>query len=293
MNFIVLTPQQVVDRFHHNTEGDSGRLGTVMSGFLHRCQEHKDINTAIESGGWLAGGFVRNIILGRGINQYFRDRGDIDVFFPEPGIPNKHIASHSSKRVWNPSPAGNAMQRLINIRGEGVNTALQFINHEKLCHPTLHETLGRFDLLNSAVGWDGKHFHIPVGWQETEESGLIFINRADSPFLGGRISKYLNLRGLRGIHPDSIQKLKDWVVSSSVQNFENCHHNGDTNLSSYVKSSIFSLFDKNNHSWLDKSDALLFLSKWSIVVKGDDDENDYGINKLEDWALHTIQNWRN
>jgi len=292
MDFIVLTPQQVVDRFHHNTKGDSSGLGTVMSDFLHRCQEHKDVNTAIQSGGWLAGGFVRNVVLGRGIDQYFRDRGDIDVFFPEPGIPNKQIVSRSSKRKWYPSPAGNAIQRTIRIRDTKLTTTLQFINHEKLCHPTLHETLERFDLLNSAVGWDGKHFHIPADWQEIEESGLIFINRADSPFLGGRISKYLNLRGLRGIHPDSIQKLKDWVVSSSVQNFENCHHNGDDNLNAYVKFSVFSLFDKNNHSWLDKSDALLFLSRWTVSVR-DEDENDYGMIKLKDWALHTIQNWRN
>lgn len=291
MDFIALTPQQVVDRFQHNVKNYPNSLGTVMGSFLHRCQEHHDVSAAIESGGWLAGGFVRNVILGRDINSYFYDRGDIDVFFPDPKIPNNYIKAQSQpqKQDWVSSPAGNAMEKRIAVLNCEIGTNLQFVNHEKLCHSTLNETLERFDLLNSAVGWDGKHFHIPSNWQEAEESKLIFINRSNSPFLGARISKYLNLRGLKGIHPDSIEKLKDWLVASAAKNYDS-HLNDDKNLDAYVKTNIASLFSKRALGFLDKDDVLLFIGKWNIAVTNSQND-DYGVTTIEDWALHTIKNW--
>jgi len=291
MDFIALTPQQVVDRFQHGVKNYPNSLGTVMGSFLHRCHEHRDVRAAIESGGWLAGGFVRNVILGRDINSYFYERGDIDVFFPDPKIPNNYIKAQSQpqKQDWILSPAGNAMEKRIAVLNCEIGTNLQFVNHEKLCHPTLHETLERFDLLNSAVGWDGKHFHIPSNWQEVEESKLIFINRSNSPFLGSRISKYLNLRGLKGIHPNSIEKLKDWLVASTAKNYDS-HLNDDKNLDTYVKVSIGSLFNQRVLGFLDKDDALLFIGKWNIAATNSQ-YNDYGMTTIEDWALHTIKNW--
>ena len=291
MDFIALTPQQVVDQFHHDVKQCPDSLGTVMGDFLHRCQAHRDVCAAIESGGWLAGGFIRNVILGRDINSYFHEHGDIDVFFPDPKIPNDYIKSQSqSQKVWNLSPAGNAMGKSIAVNNCEIGTTLQFVNHEKLCHPTLHETLERFDLLNSSVGWDGKHFHIPSNWQEIEESKLIFINRSNSPFLGFRISKYLNLRGLKGIHSNSIEQMKDWLVASAAKNYDNSHLNDDKNLDAYVKTSVNSLFNNRALGFLDKNDTLFFIGRWNIFAASRQND-DYGMTTIEDWALHTVKNW--
>jgi len=249
------------------------------------------IKDSLDAGGWIAGGFVRNVLLGMNLADYFHwpnkqfnytstRQGDIDVFFPTADAANEVIDRHSrSSGRLNPSVGKFAMEAHRHSQGMG-SVSIQLVNHSDLCVGSIADCLDRFDFENCRVGLNKAHSFYPEGWRELESTKLIKISSNHSPFLGSRIVKYLNHRSMVGLTPDSTELLVEWLCRAATEAFpgyESVHMHG-------IKAAVMHIADKG---FLAKEDLILFLGKWKKVLS----ENHYGQHYTVevDWALHKIE----
>lgn len=137
-------------------------------------------------------------------NEYFRpfkERdeyfpvGDVDVFFN-----SIHDATASVPKSARRSQAGFAKELHDFVK-------IQLVDDPGLIKPTIQETLESFDIVNCRVAINHRHVVIADDWREIESKQLLRIGRNDTPFLGGRLLKYLKYRGLEGLTEDSYESL--------------------------------------------------------------------------------------
>lgn len=251
---------------------------------LQTLQAMPELSKAFSTG-WIAGGFARHMLLGGRIQTYFQhdkfwvddgNHGDLDFFFSDESTANV-AASHTNLL----SSGRMRFAHSINARStSGLRFKVQFVNHPTLCKPTLEDTIKQFDFLNCMVGIEGDTITYPVGWREAEDARRLKIVSGHSPFLGGRILKYLNHRGFEGITNDSLQVLKEWFASVAGSKF-------NPELYKHIDEKYFqnSVDGLQNAGLVNKEDLVFFINRWKIIHH----EMSYGhsttIVTHDDWAL--------
>jgi len=253
------------------------------------------LNEAIQSGGIIAGGFPRAVLLGLDLNQYFshtaadlsgavnaKRPGDIDIFFPDPNIVKKIMTNHTLV----PSIGGFAKTAGMHITGVLQFIQMQLVDHPALCKPSMEQILDGFDFENVKVAIVGDKIFYPEGWFELEESKLVKIASNSSPFMGTRLARYINTKSLIGITEDSLELLSEWLIRASIRKFPD--HN-EVHMDS-LKSAIFEL---QKLKQIQAKDLILFLNKWQILtyIKSEDA---YGptVPLAVDWAITKIDEER-
>ena len=242
------------------------------------------VEKGLARGGWIAGGAVRALLCGTTLSDYFsyaefQQSGDIDIFFPSSVAANEAIAS-LDKKYTSRSYGGNATQLNDSLAYDGIRSTVtvQYVDNQDFCNPDMLLSLQRFDFVNCMVAFDGRSIIMPKGWRDLEETKLLRIHNAHSPYLASRIKKYVKYRGYSGISPDSREVFADWLVRSrSVSNF-----------SSFGKPTASALEAvKQIGHLMTGEELLLFIGKWSVVEK----HNNYGhmFDTHFDWALDHIQ----
>jgi len=244
--------------------------------------------------GWIAGGFVRHLLLGGLMESYFSSaevwsaehwssdkKGDIDFFFPDSETANaavdKGVSSQSMFALNIAVRKSRAENHVNNFRFN-----VQFVNHPNLCKPTAEDTIKRFDFLNCMVAIEGDEIIIPAGWRDIENAKLIKINSAHSPFLGSRIIKYLTDKGLEGITDDSFPLLREWFASIAGDKFENFQSTKLPLDDKFFQGKVKTLRDLG---LVSKEDLIFFINKWRVTFE----EKNYGqtvtVTTSSDWAL--------
>lgn len=241
------------------------------------------IRRSLERGGWICGGFVRQLMLDRPTDEYLYqfsiDRGttragDIDIFFPSESVAKASAESLMTNR----SMAGFA-KNLTQSHGRNYIN-IQLVDHPDLIYPTIEETLDRFDLTNCQVGTDGAHVYYQDGWHDLEAARMVGISRNDTPFLGSRILKYLQYRGLDRLSDDSYEKLRGWFAHV-CGGFEGGRWTEDHQRG--IERNIKML---RARGLVRREDLIFFLNRWKHVIV----EREYGqsFSYETDWALHEL-----
>lgn len=234
------------------------------------------INEALDKGGWLCGGYARQLMLDQPADEYFRPTreritapaGDVDIFFNSV----EDAAAATPKGAFR-SQAGFAkeIQNFVKV---------QFVDDPGLIKPTIEETLLSFDIVNCRVAINHKHVVVPVGWRELEASKLLRIGRNDTPFLGGRLLKYLEHRGLEGLTDDSYEMLTGWLA----------HAAGDFREGGWTPRHIHGaeghIKRLRERGLVKREDLIFFIGKWKQIFR----ERTYGQSFTHevDWALHEM-----
>lgn len=255
---------------------------------------------ALAAGGWIGGGFARQIAhhvllkekdhdewmtyLSPG-NQYEWTRtGDVDVFLPKKttkfddeiaGFPNSYAGFAKNMKVY----------------GKGKEfpgrTTIQFITDPAFRYDTMEDCLQAFDLYNSRYALtytDPGRFvlHWDPWALAADDLKIVSIASAESPFLGSRVLKYIQDRGCtNGIDPKSNDLMLQWLIRAGTDawpdNFTKQHVNG-------VKNQVMKLRVAGH---IEVDAMALFINKWAVRVKtGSGYESIY---KEVDWAMDQIE----
>ena len=249
--------------------------------------------------GWIAGGFVRMVLLDKcRFIEYFGaspswHAGDIDFFFPSASAAAEAITAFSSwdsarkQTNFHKSKGGFTQETSVKVPDGEVQAGVkaQFVCDEKMCFPTIEECLEDFDFLNCRVGLrlaDGDlQFVIAKGWREAEDAGLLHVMNNKSPFLGKRILKYLNRRYLTGLSPGSADVITGWLINVANGMFPGFKDVHTAALDEVVKELRDDKIVKDEH-------LILFLNKWKET---EEVSHGYGrtyVRDLGDWALNQI-----
>ena len=250
--------------------------------------------------GWIAGGFVRMVLLEKCkfINYFVATphwySGDIDFFFPSAEAAAGAISSFiSTGGIKKPesylykSKGGFAQEAVLKVSGgeREVSVKAQFVCDEKMCFPTIEACLGDFDFLNCRVGLrlvGGElQFVIAKGWREAEEAGILHVMNNKSPFLGKRIMKYLDRRELTSLSPDSADIITGWLINVANGMFPGFRDTHTESLHDVVKELRSDKIVKDEH-------LILFLNKWKET---EEVSHGYGrtyVRDMGDWALNEI-----
>ena len=232
------------------------------------------VGTALDMGGWICGGFARHLLLDRASRTYFRSisgetpLGDIDLFFN----------SHADALAATPKGVRKSLAGFAKELNDLVK--VQFVDDPDLIKPTIRETLSSFDIVNCQVAINNRRVVMPEGWRELEVSKLLQIARNDTPFLGSRLLKYLNHRGLESLTDDSYEALTGWLAHAA-NDFKGGGWN-DRHISG-VKGHVKKLRERG---LVRREDLIFFINKWKEIVR----ERRYGSTHTYeiDWALNEL-----
>jgi hypothetical protein len=242
----------------------------------------EQIDQAFRRGGWLAGGFIRQVLLGNDVTKSYLVPdgesyvGDIDVFFADAEIAKDFVTEYGSGVVR--SYGGFAGEENVSLDYSVFPRTLkfQYVDSPKMCLP-FEASMERFDFTNCKVAFKGDFFYVPSGWRQIEANRQIQISNNESPFLGSRILKYMKFRGIKSLTDDSTPLLKEWiyrVAAGDFPEYEARHMQG-------FESAIRRLYDTKK---MDPDFLTLFLGRWTSYTKTPRAYGHYDQVPV-DWAL--------
>lgn len=247
------------------------------------------IDASLANGGWICGGMMRHLLLDGSLEEYFTPQrgagpflpntrvGDVDLFFPNVESANRSAGASNRKVTRSQANFAGETGAVWDRRHE---VRVQLVDNPDLVQPTIEDTLTRFDLTNCQVGTDGESVYLPEGWHDLESSRLLGIAHNNTPFLGCRILKYLEFRGLTGLTDDSYEKLQGWFAHAG-NDFKGGEWN--SNHISGVQGHVKRL---RAAGLVRREDLIFFFNKWKKFVR----EKSYGTTHYYevDWALDEL-----
>lgn len=264
------------------------------------------IQLAFNEGGWIAGGFPREIFkledpfgnLGANkidfediIQSYFSRGGDIDFFFKEEKIVN----SLRDKQPIGTSVYGGPNNFAFTTveyqsytsdddTNKYFSIAVQLVN--KFFYDSIEETFRGFDFYNSCYAIQKVEDKYILTYlkkaQELDQNNTIRINHVNSPYTIQRIVKYMKRKNLHKIEDESIQKVVDLVYNLGFESFDE-KYNFDQFKNRYFEHLKY-VFEKLP---IDPGIALVFLGKFKTL--DDDTVDSYGPVVTIDWAMKVIR----
>ena len=244
--------------------------------------DHPQVQCVFNHGGYIAGGFVRQLLLKQSIKEYLEDNGkqagDIDFWFPdENSYTNCHADLVSKKDAqtskFEKSLLGFAINNVMRYtcfledgftsKGYAKSQLISgvFGAPEKIMN-SFDFTNVRCALTKDAVIYDKNFFDV-------ESKHELDIRCANSPLLGNRILKYLNDRGLHKISDASKQYVTEWCIRQTMPEGFNNNPNPDLNKKVMISATQI----KNLASRLDvisDEDLILLIGKYFVYPSKDD-----------------------
>lgn len=151
-----------------------------------------NLTEALSKGAFIAGGFPRAVMQNKRIDlNYFKDGGDIDVFFQCPSAAHAIIQTEYKKHTkLSISISGLAVERKIYNRSYDCQIKIQYVT----CLYGMPATIiSGFDIVNSMIGFDDQFVYFSSDRKQAENSRQLVLNPNinHSSFLPSRIKKYL------------------------------------------------------------------------------------------------------
>lgn len=240
------------------------------------------IRTLLEEGCYLAGGFVRSILLNQSPRYYLSSialGGDVDIFFDDPSKRDRYLQIFQGYLTAGVSRSlgNNAAER--HVEASGASIRIQLVDHSNLILP-VEKQLDRFDITNCAVAMNKHELIIHRRFYEIESKRLLDVKHSESPFTAGRIMRYITRRGLEGLTVESQTVVTDWIMKAMCGSFKTdtaaVIHPGQ------LESAVKSLLSSDIASRPD--DLLLVLGKFKHDIN-----EPYGLTRQVDFAMHRLQ----
>ena len=234
---------------------------------LNTLRSAKEVRIALESGGFIAGGFARALLNKQSIRDYLAPNnydllpGDVDIFF-KCKEDAERAAEFLGPDVY-PSQGGFAKEGSSRLSLENYGLShltfkIQLVDASDLIFPTVEETLARFDFVNCQVALVGDDLIFPREWHDLEKKKLLKIANIEAPFMGNRVNKYIKQRGYKGLVPESQEIFGDWLIKAATSDFEGFEDKHKLGLEHAVKT-LFS------NGVVSKDSLVLFLGKWKEI----------------------------
>ena len=260
---------------------------------------------AFNSGGWIAGGFPREIFnLERPsssleVNKidfiqvkedYLNRDGDIDFFFKDE---QTVIALQEQELIkggfftgpFNFALTGYEIETQTVDNKVTTNTVrVQLVN--KFFYNNIEETFRGFDFYNScyAIQKVKKEYVLTFLKKAValDQVNTLKINHVNSPYTISRIVKYMKRKNINKIEDESIQKIVDLVYKLGFDSFsEKYNHN---RFKDFFFPYLKYAFEKMP---LDPGIALIFLNRFNVTDSNPEDP--YGPTITVDWALKVVR----
>jgi hypothetical protein len=251
---------------------------------LAMITSHPSIAAALRCGGYFAGGFPRYLARGGLPLDYLdcaltHNSGDIDIFFPTLDDAMRGTQEFLGYRSF----AGFCSEKTVTVAEHRIK--VQLVNHPDMIRGNPEACVKTFDFKNCAVWMHGMSVMVPDGWDEIEEQRLLDIQSVASPFLGGRIIKYLRKRGYLGLTSGSRNHIKEWMLRAARGEFDDMFN--EIHLSG-VKSALKKIVSKRG--LIDSEDLSILIGLVKTSVK---DSDIYGLTREVDLAMHTLERRQN
>ena len=252
---------------------------------LNTLRSAKEVRIALESGGFIAGGFARALLNKQSIRDYLAPNnydllpGDVDIFF-KCKEDAERAAEFLGPDVY-PSQGGFAKEGTSGLSGlSRLAFKIQLVDASDLIFPTVEETLARFDFVNCQVALVGDDLIFPREWHDLEKKKLLKIANIEAPFMGNRVNKYIKQRGYKGLVPESQEIFGDWLIKAATSDFDGFEAKHKLGLEHAVKT-LFS------NGVVSKDSLVLFLGKWKEIrtTWKYTSRSTYEV----DWAHHAIE----
>lgn len=239
------------------------------------------ITNLLQEGCYIAGGFGRALLNGSDLSRYLGSArigntysgqpGDIDIFFSDS------TKAEQLRSVFNTDARSFGKNALETRVAYGIR--VQLVDGDDLILP-MEEQMDRFDFTNACVAITRDHFIVHEKFEAIERDKLLDVKRCSSPFLGSRIMKYFNYRGLSGVTPESEPVITEWIMRALSMNFDVVTK---TNVErGAIDHALQRVLSEGKLTRAD--DLLLALGKFRTTVK-----EQYGVCREVDFALHNLK----
>jgi hypothetical protein len=189
------------------------------------------IHEALESGGTIAGGFVRHLLNGGNLYHYLSvpdyskqtniktSSGDIDIFFEnvhqiKQVINSKEQYSYIDDLDLTPSLTNicvNITYGTESMLGNKMHGSLK-VQLVSDFYGNAEEIMETFDFTNSRCAIDSQFIYYDERFFDLEKNNLLDVRSGNGPLTGYRILKYLNKRGLSTITNESRDAITEWSI---------------------------------------------------------------------------------
>lgn len=173
------------------------------------------IQTLFACGGYVAGGFLRNLIRHGtvdAIDQHMKIGGDIDFFFNSyDGF--RQFKEKTGYSIWAPTVSGNAEETFLTYNcNREMRIKTQII---PLFFGQPAKQIEGFDFANVAVAYDGANFYMSEKLPELEKKNVLDFNECAviQYTLGYRLAKYFRKYHYEKITRRSKLLFKKWLVN--------------------------------------------------------------------------------
>jgi hypothetical protein len=260
---------------------------------------------AFNSGGWIAGGFPREIFnlerpssslevdkidFAQVQENYLSRGGDIDFFFKDEQTAIELQENEQIKKSFFAGPFNFALTgyefetQTASKKLEYITVCVQLVN--KFFYNNIEETFRGFDFYNSCYAIHKVKEEYVLTYLkkavELDQVNTLKINHVNSPYTISRIVKYMKRKNIDKIEDESIQKIVDLVYKLGFDSFnEKYNHN---NFKDFFFPYLKYAFEKLP---LDPGIALIFLNRFKITDSNP--EEPYGPTITVDWALKVVR----
>ena len=189
------------------------------------------VHEALQAGGTIAGGFVRNLLNGGNLYHYLSapdytnpkkiktSSGDIDIFFENVNQINQVLSSRDQYSYLEDLEISPSLTNLCaNIRYNTISM-LNFKISGRLkvqlvtgFYGKAEEVMETFDFTNSRCAIDSQFVYYDERFFDLEKNNLLDVRSGNGPLTGHRILKYLNKRGLGTITNESREAITEWSI---------------------------------------------------------------------------------
>jgi hypothetical protein len=189
------------------------------------------IYEALETGGTIAGGFVRCLLNNNNLYHYLSapdyskptkiktSLGDIDIFFENVDQIKQVLASREQYSYLDDLGIAPSMTNLCaNIRYNTASMLNDSINGRIKIqlvsgfYGNAEEIMETFDFTNSRCAIDSEFIYYDERFFNLEKNNLLDVRSGNGPLTGYRILKYLNKRGLGTITNESREAITEWSI---------------------------------------------------------------------------------
>jgi hypothetical protein len=189
------------------------------------------IHEALETGGTIAGGFVRNLLNDGNIYHYLStpdylnhknikaSSADIDIFFENVDqikqvLKLKEQYSYIDDLELSPSMTNlcaNIRYNTESILGSQISGRIK-IQLVSGFYGNSEEIMETFDFTNSRCAIDSQFVYYDEKFFDLEKNKLLDVRIGSGPLTGHRIMKYLSRRGLNTVTNESSEAITEWSI---------------------------------------------------------------------------------
>lgn len=189
------------------------------------------VHEALQAGGTIAGGFVRNLLNNGNLYHYLSipdysnpqkiktSSGDIDIFFENANQIKQVLGTREQYSYLDDLDIAPSMTNLCaNIRYNTTSMLSDSINGRIKIqlvsgfYGDSEEIMETFDFTNSRCAIDSEFIYYDERFFDLEKNNLLDVRRGNGPLTGYRIMKYLNKRGLGTITNESREAITEWSI---------------------------------------------------------------------------------